>query len=126
MRAPHLSVIVLLAFHAAILAGPTTAASFGRLRLAFERRQSGPRQQYVARADGYSIALHGGSATIFAGTSSIQLRFAGAREVPGIAAEELPGKVNYVRGSDPRHWQIGLPTYGSVTYREIYPGVDIV
>ena len=31
-----------------------------------------------------------------------------------------------MRGSDPKQWKLGLPTFGSVTYREIYPGIDVV
>ena len=77
------------------------------------------------------IALDGGSATMGfqsqagAGTS-ISMEFAGARKVSGTAGPELPGKVNYLRGNDPRQWRFGLSTYGSVTYREIYPAIDVV
>jgi hypothetical protein len=103
-----------------------TAASFGKLRLAFEPRESGPRQWYLARANNYSIAVHNGSAVFSAGASKIKVRFAGAREVAGTAGDELPGKINYVDGSDPKHWRIGMPTYATVTYRDIYPGIDVV
>ena len=126
MRAPHLSVIVLLSFPPAVLVASPAVAPFAKLQLAFEPRESGPRQQYVARAGGYSIALQGGNATISGGASNIQMRFVGSRDVAGKAGDELPGKVNYVHGSDPKQWQIGLPTYASVTYREIYPGIDVV
>jgi len=47
----------------------------------------------------------------------------GARAV---GEEELPGKVNYFIGRDPRKWRRGLPTYGRVRYRGIYRGVDVV
>ena len=39
---------------------------------------------------------------------------------------QLPGKVNYIRGNDQRAWQTGLPTYQSVTYKQVYPGIDAV
>jgi hypothetical protein len=126
MRTPHLSVIVLLSFPPAVLVASPAVAPFAKLRLAFEPRESGPRQHYVARAGGYSIALQGGNATLSGGASNIQMRFAGARIVAGTAGEELPGKINSVHGSDSKQWEIGLPTYASVTYREIYPGIDVV
>ena len=39
---------------------------------------------------------------------------------------ELPGKVNYFLGNDPRKWRSNVPTYGQVTYRNVYPGIDLV
>jgi sugar lactone lactonase YvrE len=76
------------------------------------------------------IALQGGSATIGvqpqAGSSStISVDFVGARKVSGTAGPELPGKVNYLRGNDPKKWRFDLPTYSSVSYKEIYPGIDV-
>jgi hypothetical protein len=35
------------------------------------------------------------------------------------------GFVSYFKGNDPRQWQQSLPSYGSVVYRELYPGVDL-
>lgn len=40
--------------------------------------------------------------------------------------EELPGKVNYFIGDDSSKWLTAIPTYGSVSYRDVYPGVDLV
>jgi hypothetical protein len=40
--------------------------------------------------------------------------------------EELPGKVNYFRGNDPKKWQSNIPTYLRVKYESLYPGVDLV
>ena len=37
----------------------------------------------------------------------------------------LPGKVNYLIGNDPTKWQADLPTYGNITYRGLYSGIDL-
>jgi hypothetical protein len=39
---------------------------------------------------------------------------------------ELPGKVNYFIGNDPRKWRTNVPTYAKVKYEGVYPGVDLV
>ena len=38
---------------------------------------------------------------------------------------ELPGRVNYLGGSDPDEWRTDIPTYGLVQYKDIYPGIDL-
>jgi len=40
--------------------------------------------------------------------------------------EQLPGKVNYFVGNDPKKWRKNVPTYGKVRYEGVYPGVDLV
>jgi hypothetical protein len=32
---------------------------------------------------------------------------------------------NYFIGNDPSKWQANVPTYGSVLYRDLYPGIDL-
>jgi hypothetical protein len=39
---------------------------------------------------------------------------------------ELPGKVNYFIGNNPKKWRTNLSTYGKVEYKSVYPGVDMV
>jgi hypothetical protein len=39
---------------------------------------------------------------------------------------ELPGRVNYLKGSDPSRQHPNLPTYGEIAYRELWPGIDLV
>jgi hypothetical protein len=38
----------------------------------------------------------------------------------------LPGKVNYLLGSDPSQWRTGLATYARVRRSNAYPGIDLV
>ena len=40
--------------------------------------------------------------------------------------EELPGKINYLIGSDAEKWRTNIPHYARVRYRDVYPGVDVV
>jgi RHS repeat-associated protein len=40
-------------------------------------------------------------------------------------ADKQQAKVNYFIGNDKKKWKTGLSTYGGVTYREIYKGVDL-
>jgi hypothetical protein len=59
-------------------------------------------------------------------TVTVSLQFAGAQKVAGIAGPQLPGRVNYLLGDDPKRWRLSLPTYESVRYREVYPAIDVV
>lgn len=39
---------------------------------------------------------------------------------------QTPAKVNYYLGNDPAQWQVGVPTFSRVSYKDIYPGIDLV
>ncbi|HYO50117.1 MAG TPA: SBBP repeat-containing protein [Chloroflexia bacterium] len=57
----------------------------------------------------------------------VRLQFVGAAPTARIdGGEMLPGKVNYMVGSDPGQWRTGLPTYNHITYKDLYPGVDLL
>jgi hypothetical protein len=61
-----------------------------------------------------------------AAASLVRLSFIGANPDPRISGEtSLPGKVNYFLGNDPAQWHTDLPTYGSIVYNNLYPGVDL-
>jgi hypothetical protein len=38
----------------------------------------------------------------------------------------LPGKSNYFVGNQRAKWISGIPQYGKVKFRSVYPGVDLV
>ncbi|MBA2702609.1 MAG: SBBP repeat-containing protein [Blastocatellia bacterium] len=46
------------------------------------------------------------------------------RAIEGV--QELPGKVNYLLGTDSSRWRTDIPTYSQVAYRGVYAGVDLV
>jgi hypothetical protein len=42
-----------------------------------------------------------------------------------IAEDQQAGKVNYFIGNDSSKWHSNIPLFGRVTYRDVYPGVDL-
>lgn len=38
----------------------------------------------------------------------------------------LPGKANYLKGNNPDRWLIDIPTFKTITYTELYPGIDVI
>ncbi|MCG3157757.1 MAG: hypothetical protein DKINENOH_04393 [bacterium] len=59
--------------------------------------------------------------------SVIRLELAGANPAPRIQGlEQLPGKINQLKGNDPTHWRTNVATYAKIKYHAIYPGVDLV
>ena len=130
-------------------------ASLDALPLAFEANQgqTDPQVKYTARGNGYSVFLTSND-TVFAISSaahsaarpsrmaatrlrpqntekiqsaSIDMRLVGGNSKPEITAgSELPGIVNYYVGSDPKNWHTGVKQYSSVSYHEVYPGVNMV
>ncbi len=59
-------------------------------------------------------------------TTLIRQWFPGANPQPTITGEnELPGTANFLIGRDPSRWRSNLPTWGSVLYHNLYPGIDL-
>ena len=107
--------------------------AYGKLPLAFVANagQMDPRVRYAAQAAGVRFSFTQKEA-VFGfkkGTKAVTLRltFLGANPKTTIKGRRLGvGKVNYLLGSDPARWHTGLPTYGQVVYRDLWPGVDMV
>jgi hypothetical protein len=117
------------------LASPASAhheedkVSLAPMVMAFEPNlgQAGGAVDFVARGRGYSILLAGGEASLnLTDGASLGIDLVGARpSSPANAQHELPGRVNYLRGTDPSQWQTNVPTFGRVTYSDVYPGIDV-
>jgi len=59
--------------------------------------------------------------------TSLRMRMVGGNEVSSIAGlRMLPGKSNYLVGSEPSAWRTGISHFASVRYANIYPGIDLV
>ena len=107
--------------------------AYGNLPLAFVPNlgQTDPRVRFSAQAGGASFQFTDEAAlvTLAKGEQGVSLRlaFLGANPAPTIeGARPGPGRVNYLIGNDPAEWHTGLPTYGQVVYRELWPGIDMV
>ncbi|HET9495389.1 MAG TPA: SBBP repeat-containing protein, partial [Chloroflexia bacterium] len=88
---------------------------------------------YVARMPGGTLYFGKSTLLIEAKNRSAQgqpaavrMELLGANDSPAIeAGAQLPGKVNYLIGADRSRWRTGVPTYGAVTYRSLYDGIDL-
>ena len=121
--------------------------SFGDIPLSFEANQGqvGSSTQFLARGRGYSLSLNRDGVVVALGQhrgarattepeairpaerTLLRMTLAGANPAPSAAGlEELPGKVNYFVGRDPRTWRTDIPTYGKVRYSAVYRGIDLV
>lgn len=102
----------------------STAQKYAKLPLSFERNSD---SEFVARGQHYIVDIRGAQATIaLPASKTVGMEFVRGRQTVAVPEKELPGKVNYILGNDPRRWRLGLPTYERVTYRDLYPGIDVV
>jgi len=102
--------------------------SVGKLPLAFEPNmgQTDPQVKYVARAKGYTAFLTRDETVLsIQGAKQGVLRMKMQNARPGVsvnAADKQPGVSNYIR---PEGNIMGVPNYGKVNYKGIYPGIDV-
>jgi hypothetical protein len=60
-------------------------------------------------------------------TRALCIDFAGANPQARTSGNgAMPGKINYLLGSDPARWRTGVATYAKVRVEELYPGVSLV
>jgi hypothetical protein len=88
--------------------------------------------KFLARGDGYILFLTGKEAVLSMrkdpkSSAVMRMTLLGANSNPSFTGmEALPGKSNYFIGNKPENWHTNIPTYGKVSERDIYPGVDLV
>ena len=128
---------------------------YGRLPLQFEanRGQTDARVKFLARGPGYTIFLTATEAVMVLRqgktggprsmrepppltlsrpptperASVVRMRLVGANARSAVTGtEELPGKVSYFLGNDPKKWRTNVPTFARVRFAGVYPGVDLV
>jgi len=125
-------------------------ASYSKLPLSFQpnQGQTDPKVKFTSQGRGYTFfltpdesvlslykpsqpsgsLLPGQRAKAEAESSGVlRMKLAGARTSVQPAGDNLlPGRINYYVGNDSRKWLTKVPNYGRVTYRDVYPGVDLV
>ena len=130
------------------------AGSFSSLPASFEANvgQSDPTVRFLSRGAGYSILFRDEQADIIlarkkqysaspsangqrqsldghlhSNADAIGVRIVGASPNVKLSGRtRLPGTVNYFSGADPAQWHTGIPTFASLEYRGVYPGVDLL
>ncbi|MBI4878412.1 MAG: hypothetical protein HY812_01950 [Planctomycetes bacterium] len=74
-----------------------------------------------------SQGLAGGSPGLRVDRAPLEFTFEGALDSVQVEGESLlEPYVNYFIGRDPSRWASRVPTYGSVRYTGLYPGIDVV
>jgi uncharacterized repeat protein (TIGR01451 family) len=91
--------------------------------------QADPRVSYYVQGSDTSLSFTSEGVTFTLGGEGnhwvVQQRFLGARPVKPEAQGLTTAVVSYFKGS-PDEWDTGVPTYASVAYRELWPGIDLV
>jgi uncharacterized repeat protein (TIGR01451 family) len=113
---------------------PDAQALSGQLPMIFEpnQGQADPSAKFVARGPGYNLYLQKAGAVLALASKDqhidrVRMMLAGAESNAEISgADRLPGTSNYFIGNDPKEWHRGIPQFGAVHYRSVYPGIDLV
>jgi hypothetical protein len=108
--------------------------SYSNLPLSFEANsgQADDRVQFLARGGGYSLLLTSTEVVLALSKPSaavnamVRMSLVHAKPLQGVGVNELPGRVKYFLGNDPRKWRTRIPTYQRVAYRQVYSGIDVV
>ena len=104
-------------------------AQYGAIPLSFEanRGQTDSRVQYLAHGAGYSLFLDPTEAVLKLQGGALRMHLVAANShAPSRALGHLTGSVNYFTGNDPKKWTTGVQSYRRVSYRGVYPGIDLV
>lgn len=115
------------------------AAAYGKLPLRFEANhgQTDEGVKFIARGAGYRLFFASNEAVLSMSPSPregsspsfdvVRIRLAGVNQQTRVSGlQPQPGMSNYFMGSNPAQWHVRVPTFGSVQYASVYPGIDLV
>ena len=98
------------------------------LPLGFEPNvgQTGPNSQFLAHGQVSTTWLAPTDAIVSSQGTTVDMRLVGADpHAAGRGEDGLPGVVNYLIGPDASRWHTNIPTYATVVYQDVYPGIDV-
>jgi PKD repeat protein len=84
---------------------------------------------FLADAAGYAVYLtkDGGVISTADPATAVRITYQGGDPLTSPQGEDiLPGKANFLIGSDESSWIRGVPMFSSVRYKDLYPGTDLV
>ena len=112
---------------AAALPRWSDARAYGQLPLAYESNQGqfDAAVAFAARIAGGRLLLLANQAVWCTRGGSLRMTWEGARTAVPEGTDRLPGFANYFLGADSSRWRTRVPTYASVLYRDVWPGVDL-
>jgi PKD domain-containing protein/beta-propeller repeat-containing protein/all-beta uncharacterized protein/S-layer family protein len=62
-----------------------------------------------------------------ASQTSLRMKLLGADRAASVSGQgQLAARTNYFIGQDRKQWRTNVPTYTSVRYSEVYPGIDLI
>ena len=106
-----------------------SVAQLGHLPLAFEENRGQANGEIKCLSHGLTpeVAFTSDKAIVSAdGGRVLSLQFLNSTGTSHIAGGDLlPGKVNYIRGKDSSKWITQVPTFSTVKYVGVYPGIDV-
>ena len=116
------------------LTGPLCAqpsGSFPNRPVSFEFNtgQADASVQFLSRHAEHSVFLTGNEAVVADANTRhvVRIRLVDANQHPSATGlDQLAGQIHYLRGNDPRLWQLAVPTFAQVKYENVYAGVDLV
>jgi hypothetical protein len=138
-----LNLVAVLASQAQETSNSTAGMTLAKLPLTFEpnQGQSALQVRFLSHGEGYTAYLMSGGMVLGLRPpaanpdnpknaqepgAELEFNLVGAANNPtAIGEDQQPGRVNYFLGNDPAKWLTNIPTYGSVRYKNIYPGIDL-
>lgn len=87
--------------------------------------QDGPRTLDFFES-GYSVTESSVEADSLSQSPTISISFPGSSPATPFGTEQLPHPTNYLLGPDQSDWHTNIPSYESIIYSDLYPGIDLV
>jgi Beta-propeller repeat len=90
--------------------------------------QADPRVRYIGSGPEFKAWFEDHAVILQNGRTALRMAFAGG-VTPGrpsiTSAKPLGARASYLHGNDPAHWQTDLPLFGAITYKNVWPGVEL-
>lgn len=113
------------------------AQSYGDLPLAFHQPPGEDLAEgsFITNGQGYQLTVDPQGSVLNLSRevggrvqeAALRMTIVGADpDAPVAGQDQLPGRVNYLVGSDSSRWATDLSTFGAVVYDDVYPGIDAV
>lgn len=108
-----------------------SALSGQPLRFVANEGQAGSHAKFHVQGAGHTVLFYEDKVVLRRNESEtvnneIVLQFVGANQSPAVEGIGiLPGVAHFYKGRNPDQWHIDVPTYKSVVYEELYPGIDM-